>query len=202
MFFSRSFLAFVVRFSTWLLSRRYSTNFCPDLVSRYLCHALCFFFIFLITFSSYREWWVFLLPVVFTFFFGINKSFASCRTHREGSRMWQVTCPGIWRAAICSTGRTAAPGRCYALFSYSQGMGNCSHSHRFFVFELTLCLRTDCRDMLCVFAYLSFRRSTSCAWSHPSPPLVKIPVMTLQCYRVPLWPLWWFCHTTVLSDVH
>ena len=49
--------------------------------------SLCFFFIFLIAFSSYGAWWVYLLPVVFTFSFGINKSFASCRTSVKKSHI-------------------------------------------------------------------------------------------------------------------
>ena len=46
------FLAFLVRFFTWLLRRLYSMYFSPDRVSMYLCQHLCFFLIFLIIFSS------------------------------------------------------------------------------------------------------------------------------------------------------
>ena len=83
MFLSRSFLAVVVKFFTWLLNRRYSMNFCPDLVSKYRCQALCFFFMFLITFSSYTDWCVFLLPLLFYLFLRYVFIFSVIKDLRE-----------------------------------------------------------------------------------------------------------------------
>ena len=78
------------------------------------------------------------------------------KSYVAGDMSWHLACSHLQHRSHCSAWSVLCTDLLqsghWKLLSFSS----------VFVFEVTLCLRFDCRDMLCVFAYLRFRRSTSC----------------------------------------